>query len=125
MKTATLKKNSLFFWLFLKCITRLFLPSCFFFLFSCFFFSRQTIRRVREDSNPRYLCKHAGFQDRFLQPLRHSPLRCFISVDLLFVENNGKIFVTRFFFLFVVCRLYLVSLDFCGFLWFFFFFFFF
>jgi len=29
---------------------------------------------VREDSNPRYLYKYAGFQDRFLQPLRHSPL---------------------------------------------------
>ena len=55
-------------------------------------------KRVREDSNPRYLCRHAGFQDRFLQPLRHLPLFFWAKTHLskkhfsiLFVFRKKKV----------------------------------
>ena len=62
-------------------------------------------KRVREDSNPRYLCRHAGFQDRFLQPLRHSPL--FFEQrkkkhSFFFLEKEKE--KTLFSFFFVLCN---------------------
>ncbi len=38
---------------------------------------------MREDSNPRYPFEYAGFQNRYLQPLRHSPFQGVINREVL------------------------------------------
>ena len=62
-------------------------------------------RRGR-DSNPRYRCRHDGFQDRYLQPLGHLSI-CILSTinilpdNLLFVDtkwlisNNSTFYISK------------------------------
>src|SRR6516164_2333538 len=46
------------------------------------------------DSNPRWRCRHAGFQDRCLKPLGH-PSNILMIIIFLLIDGNRKVARTQ------------------------------